>query len=195
MMYSLPHFYLITPNFTGDLSNYIACLERALESGVRLIQLRSKQLSKADYQALALEVLALVKAYNGYLVLNGSFELLSAVDAHGIHLPSVHYLKLKARPIKRNYLLSVACHNDAELIQAEAIHADIVTISPVFQTPSSPKSQLATLGWEAFSTLATRTSLPVYALGGLSREDYATAKKWGAYGIAAIRGLWNASAD
>jgi thiamine monophosphate synthase len=46
------------------------------------------------------------------------------------------------------------------------------------------------LGWNGFEALAVRAELPVYALGGLSAADLATARARGAQGIAMIRGAW-----
>jgi 8-oxo-dGTP diphosphatase len=35
-----------------------------------------------------------------------------------------------------------------------------------------------------------QVSLPIYAIGGLGRDDLTDARSHGAQGIAAIRGLW-----
>jgi len=47
------------------------------------------------------------------------------------------------------------------------------------------------LGWQAFAELVGQASVPVFALGGMRREDLARAKQAGGYGIAAINSLWN----
>ena len=47
------------------------------------------------------------------------------------------------------------------------------------------------LGWKKFSELAQETKLPVYALGGLGKEDLSEAEKNGAYGIAGISKFWS----
>jgi thiamine monophosphate synthase len=46
------------------------------------------------------------------------------------------------------------------------------------------------LGWEKFRELAHLTSIPVYAIGGLTRADMMDARRAGAHGIAMIRGAW-----
>jgi 8-oxo-dGTP diphosphatase len=48
---------------------------------------------------------------------------------------------------------------------------------------------LQPLGWKNFSELSRKTKLPVYALGGLSKEDLSVAEKNGAYGIGRISGF------
>ena len=47
------------------------------------------------------------------------------------------------------------------------------------------------LGFTGLHELTERSSIPVYALGGMQIADLATAFRYGAQGIAAIRGLWN----
>ena len=47
------------------------------------------------------------------------------------------------------------------------------------------------MGWEGFAALREDCDLPIYAIGGLDRDDIAEARAHGAQGIAAIRGLWN----
>lgn len=183
-----PTRYWITPNFKGELTDYLALILQRLEQGIELIQLRSKQLPSDEYHALVTAVLPVVKRYQAKLVLNGSPNLLQTLpNADGIHLASCLHTTFTARPIPKRYCLSVACHNAAELKQATLLSADIVTLSPVFPTPSSPLSQTTALGWEAFSKLAQTTSLPVYALGGVTINDYKVAQKAGAYGIAGIQ--------
>ena len=50
------------------------------------------------------------------------------------------------------------------------------------------------MGFEGFARAVEGTTLPVYALGGLSAADLPAAIDAGAHGIAAIRGAWSALA-
>ena len=49
---------------------------------------------------------------------------------------------------------------------------------------------IAGMGWDGFAALREDSDLPIYAIGGLGRDDLPTARTHGAQGIAAIRGLW-----
>ena len=51
--------------------------------------------------------------------------------------------------------------------------------------------ELRSLGWKNFLELSKKTKLPVYALGGLSKEDLSEAEKNGAYGVAGISRFWS----
>lgn len=187
-MISLPVYYLITPEFTGNIKQYLQSLEVSLQNGVRLVQLRSKLLPLMEYTQLAKNVLRVIDAYQARLILNAPEKLLMDIGAHGCHMSSERHIGLHERPIPPSYLLSLACHNRAQLIKAQQIKADLVTLSPVFATPSSLKG--IPLGWEKFAEISNACNLPIFALGGVSSNHYNIAMEKGAYGIAAMRALW-----
>jgi thiamine-phosphate diphosphorylase len=191
MKTAFPKFYLITPDFEHDMLSFQNGLTNSLNSGVRLIQLRSKNLDSFAYLDLAKKIVPLVHQNGAKILLNGPTKLLAQVNADGIHLPSHALCKHSTRPIPERYILSAACHNREQLNHAIKIKADIVTLSPIFATPSSPAGN--PIGWENFKKLVGEIDLPIYALGGLQPKDYAYAKLCGAYGIAAKRSLWDLS--
>ncbi|MFK4003246.1 thiamine phosphate synthase [Qipengyuania sp. NPDC077563] len=80
-------------------------------------------------------------------------------------------------------------HDADEIRAAEEGRADGVFLSPVFPTASHPGAP--TLGVDAFRKLATRTSVPVIALGGMT-HDRAAQLQWPRWG--AIDGLASANA-
>lgn len=186
--YILPNYYLITPDFDGNMDSYLNNLKMSLDNGVSLVQIRSKNLNTVDYIKLAEKVLKVIKSYQARCLLNGNASLLSSLDADGIHLPSKEYLNLTHRPVGENYLLSVACHNKEQIDKAVAIRADFAVLCPIFSTPSSPRG--IPIGWENFVRLLNGVTLPIYALGGLGVDDLSVARTNGACGIAAKRGLW-----
>ncbi|MDP1952264.1 MAG: thiamine phosphate synthase, partial [Betaproteobacteria bacterium] len=46
------------------------------------------------------------------------------------------------------------------------------------------------LGWEGFAALAQGSEVPIYALGGMAPDRLETAWRYGAHGIAMLRGSW-----
>jgi 8-oxo-dGTP diphosphatase len=51
------------------------------------------------------------------------------------------------------------------------------------------------MGWQAFADMAKKTTLPVYALGGMTLTDLPIALSYGARGIAYQRGILKHDAD
>jgi len=70
------------------------------------------------------------------------------------------------------------------------LDVDFVVLGPVLATPTHPDAR--PLGWEGFAGAVAGTRVPVFALGGLHREDLETAVARGAHGIAMRRHAWPA---
>ena len=65
--------------------------------------------------------------------------------------------------------------------------ADAAFLSPVFATASHPGANA--LGTEEFTRLVQIAPCPVYALGGITKENAPALMGTGAIGLAAIGGL------
>ncbi|WFE72236.1 Nudix family hydrolase [Halomonas sp. M1] len=184
----LPTDYLITGE-EADEERFEALLERALrEDGIRLVQLRAKELDTGAYLARAERALALCRQHGARLVLNADPALLDEVDADGIHLTSERLMNIDRRPIAESKWLSASTHDQAQLSKAAVLGCDFVTLSPLRTTPSHP--EVAPLGWHDFQQLVERAGMPVFALGGMTRFDANHARAVGAQGIASIRDFW-----
>lgn len=109
-------------------------------------------------------------------------------DIDGFHLTSAQLMNCSKRLLSDAKLLSAACHDEAQLRQAERVGVDFVTLSPVLPTASHPGAP--TIGWQRFGECVAATRVPVYALGGMTREHCAKARALGAQGIASITALW-----
>lgn len=191
----LPHTYLVTPEPQGDepFSAFVARLDRALEAGVRLVQLRAKTLSAPDYARLAEQALACCRRHEARLLLNAPADMVHSVQADGIHLTSTRLMASTARPLPADWLVSAACHDARQVQHASRIGADLLTISPVL--PTATHTTAEPLGWPRFRELVALADIPVYALGGMTLDTLPQALESGAYGIAAIRALWGRSGE
>jgi thiamine-phosphate pyrophosphorylase len=79
-------------------------------------------------------------------------------------------------------LRTASAHSLREIRAAERAGADLIFLSPIFETRSHPGA--AALGRRGFERLARRTPLPVVALGGMDAGKHRTLL--GAYGWAGI---------
>jgi len=183
---SLPTVLGISHAESLGVDTFLARLDVALHNGLRLIQLRDKTLPEETRLQLARETVRRAHLQGARGLVNGPLELAHAAGADGIHLDSSAAARLTARPDCE--WVGVSCHDGAELVQAAALGADFALLSPVLPTLTHPGA--ATLGWDAFSTLAAASPIPVYGLGGLGREDVALAQSHGAHGVALLRGAW-----
>lgn len=182
-----PDHCLVTPQPDGDACAWLAALDAALEGGVRRMQFRARLPDPDHRRALLAQVAARCREHGAELLVNGDAALAREFGT-GLHLPSAQLRGLRARPVEQGVPLSASCHDAGELRMAEDLGCDFALLGPVRATPSHPGRP--GIGWERFAELREQVSLPVYALGGLGPADLGEARRHGAQGIAAIRGLW-----
>lgn len=168
-------------------------LDQALLSGLKLLQLREPTLNEQEFRELAGTIISRCHNHDAMVILNTEPELAGELGADGVQLSSHVLMQLNERPLAEDSVVIASCHNRAELNQAQYIKADAALLSPVLDTPSHPGAK--TLGWQAFSELATEASIPVYALGGMEPGDVELAQSHGAAGIAMITAYWQQFRD
>ncbi len=185
---SLPHHYLITPKM-DDEEQFIGALEQSLQAGTRLMQLRGKGLDESAYRALAGRVIPLAHRYGCRVLLSTTPALVTELGADGLHLDSKALLTAGSeRLLPQEFLLAVSAHDLQGVKKGEVMDADFGVLSPINYTSAHP--DMAPLGWAGLQAMTQQTTLPLYALGGVSAEDEEQAIAAGALGVAGSRGYW-----
>ncbi len=186
---ALPSVYGIS--CAGDLGEeaFLARAVAALDGGLRLIQLREKGWDASRRAAFAVRLNALAAAHGARVLLNGDADEARRLGCAGVHWTSARLAAATSRP--RDLVVAVSCHTRADLERATTLDVDFAVLGPVHPTPTHP--QATPLGWAAFARIVAGTRLPVYALGGLGRDDLDAAIAHGAHGIALRRAAWPAA--
>jgi 8-oxo-dGTP diphosphatase len=183
---ALPDFYAITHAHEIGIDAQLSALEHALAKGLRLVQLREAGLPADQRESFAASAVGLCRDYGARVLVNGDAQLAWAVGADGLHLNGAQLKALRGRP--GFPLVAASCHDDMELKRAADAGLDFVVLGAVKPTASHPGRPA--LGWPAVTRLLENYPLPVYAIGGLGRDDLDSARLAGAHGVAAIRGAW-----
>jgi 8-oxo-dGTP diphosphatase len=182
----LPPLYAISNIKELGIEEFMRRLEHALDNGLRLVQLREKSLSRDELHNIAQSMLPLLRAHEAKLLLNGDVDLAQEIGADGVQLTASQLANLSERP-SVNWC-AASCHNAEELRRAEQLGCDFALLSPVLPTQSHPGEPA--LGWEQFSSIAANSSIPLYALGGMTPDHMETAWRHGAHGVALLRQAW-----
>ena len=182
---ALPPVYVITNLAEMGEQDFFTGLESQLERGLRLIQVREKQLTKVQFMKFARQVIELARAYDAKVLISEDIGLARELGADGVHLPSQSLLMLKTKP--EGLLVAASCHNPIELRHAEHLNLDFVVLSPVKLTLSHPEAD--PLGWQKFAALTESSPLAIYALGGMALSDLPLALSHGARGVAFQRSV------
>jgi 8-oxo-dGTP diphosphatase len=182
----LPTLYAISNTAELGVELFLTRLQAKLDAGLRLVQLREKQLARDELRGLALRVVKLAHARGAKVLLNGDVALAQETGADGVQLTATQLAELRERPAID--WCAASCHNAEELRRAEELGCDFAVLSPVLPTQSHPGAPH--LGWDNFAAIAAGSSIPVYALGGLAYGDMQCAWQHGAHGIALLRQAW-----
>ncbi len=181
---ALPATMAITMGESEGVERQLERLEEALDTGLRLIQVRDKGWPFAQRLWFA-EAVRRIAGQRGALVLiNDDEDIARRIGADGLHLSAAGLAACLQRPDFA--WVGASCHGADELRRAAELGLDYALLGPVLPTPTHPAA--TGLGWAEFARLIAGTPLPVFALGGMRSGMLAVAQEHGAHGIALMRG-------
>jgi thiamine-phosphate diphosphorylase len=137
----------------------------------------------------AQRILTLARPPEAAVFVNGRPDIAAAVGANGVQLSLHDLAPADARRVFPCGWIGCSVHNGHEAAAAVADGADFLVVGSIYETASHPCQPAA--GPELVSECA-RLGRPVIAIGGITPERAIEVKAAGAYGVAAIRALWEA---
>jgi 8-oxo-dGTP diphosphatase len=183
----LPPLYAITQAGKLGIDTFMLRLRAALQHGVRLVQVREKDMDAYTLRRFVLDVTRLCHSHHARVMVNGDISLARTTGADGVHLQTAQFIELDTPPVT-GMLWAASCHSREELLHAAGLGADFAVLSPVLPTQSHPGAPV--LGWEGFANACRQLPIPVYALGGMKTGLLETALAHNAHGIAMLSGIW-----
>ena len=178
----LKKYYAITDRkqFKRDFEEQV---KRMLSKGIRMFQLREKDLPDEELFYLAENMKNLLDGYDTVLLINSRVDIAVLTGAEGVHLPE---RSIPVEAVKHKFpelIVGKSCHSIESAKKAEEAGADFITFSPIFETPGKGKP----VGLKKLKEVVDAVNIPVYALGGITEENIPEVLSTGAYGIAGIR--------
>lgn len=151
------------------------------------IILREKDLTEEAYKKLAEEVLFLCKKYEVPCILHSFMDAAIELGAENIHLP-LHILRtMDGEKKKKMKHIGASCHSAEEAKEAESLGCTYITAGHVFATDC--KKGLEPRGLDFLKMVCESVSIPVYAIGGIGRENIQAVRNAGAKGACMMSGL------
>jgi thiamine-phosphate pyrophosphorylase len=162
--------YAVTPD-EKDLFTLSQKVESCIKGGARLIQYRSKMLSKIEQNKQAREIKMVCDYHKVPLIINDDIELCRILDADGVHLgendDSLEKARLLLGPSK---IIGVSCYNSIDRVKkAVDKGATYIALGACFPTITKPNAPIATL--DLIALVLKEFKIPLVAIGGINLEN------------------------
>lgn len=159
--------YLITDRKVCDKTPEEMTLT-ALKAGVRWIQYREKDRTRIDIYRVALKLRMMTSDFGAAFIVNDHADIALAVEADGVHLGQDDLPLREARRIMGGRVVGISTHSPDEALEAAEGGADYIGFGPVFHTKTKDAGEAK--GLEMLRRIKQSVSVPVIAIGGISRE-------------------------
>ena len=150
-------------------------VKESLDGGVTFVQLREKHLDQAHFLEEAKDLKMLCKAYNVPFVINDNVDIALEMDADGVH---VGQSDMEAGDVRAKL-------GPDKII---GVSADYLGVGAVF--PTSSKDDATEVSYETLKAICQAVSIPVIAIGGITKDNVAELSGSGICGIAVISAIY-----
>lgn len=168
-------------------------LTRSATAGARIFQYRNKTGSMKEAYAEALPLRRLATELGVLFIVNDRCDLALAIDADGVHLGQDDLPYLDARKVMgARTIIGLSTHNEHHVREAERLQPDYIGFGPIY-TPGSKQDHDPVVGVEGLRAIRPLTSLPIFAIGGMTVNHVGDVIRAGANGVAIISAILKAS--
>lgn len=165
---------------------YLEQMERIVQCKPEAIVLREKDLTEKEYEKLAKKVCKIGEASHVKIILHQFVPVAQRLDVKSIHLPLTILEKMTIQEKKHFTDIGTSIHSLEELKKAETLGATYVFAGHIFATDC--KKGVPPRGVIFLKNMCKHTKLPVYALGGIEKENADICMQAGAEGVCMMSG-------
>jgi len=163
--------YLVTSQALSAGRSTIEIVRAALAGGVKLIQLREKDMSLREYVKLAEQVRAMTLNTGCLLIINDRVDVALAVGADGVHLGQDDFPIPAARKLAPDLIIGASTHNVDEALRAQEDGSSYINIGPIYPT-GTKVWEGEYLGLDGLRTIAAVARVPFTVMGGIKQAHF-----------------------
>ena len=185
--------YAVTDRHWLDGRTLKEVVRESLEGGVTMLQLREKQLDEGHFLEEAKELQKLCRSYHVPFLVNDNVDIALAMNADGVHVGQSDMAAGDVRKkLGNDKIIGVSAQTVEQAILAEKAGADYLGVGAVF--PTGSKDDADDVSYETLKAICSAVSIPVVAIGGITRENIHQLAGSGICGAAVISAIY-AKAD
>ncbi len=182
----------------NDRYSYLDSARMALEGGCRWIQLRMKETSDDETEAVARPLKALCQMYKAVLILDDRVELARKLKVDGVHLGKNDMPIAEARQLLGEaFIIGGTANTFEDIVRHHRSGADYIGIGP-FRFTTTKEQLSPVLGLDGYAGIISQMreagiTLPTVAIGGITYDDIPSILQTGIHGIALSGTILNAA--
>lgn len=177
--------YLCTDSGLMSSATVEESVERAVQGGCSVVQMREKEASSLELFRLAERVKRVTDKYGVPLIINDRLDICQAVDAAGVHLGQSDLPCAEARRILgAEKIIGVSAATPEEAAKAQADGADYLGVGAVF--PTATKTNTRKVTPEIIRGIRQAVTIPFVVIGGVNAENITRLYGLGIDGAAVI---------
>lgn len=181
------------------ITNRTLCLEPFLERIKKIAKeeradyliLREKDLSHKEYSSLAKDCKEILSSSNVRFIVHSDIEAALELSVDAIHLPfpifKEKFLAMEEKTKAKFSLVGVSIHSIEEAVFVEKNGGNYVMAGHIFATDC--KKGISGRGLGFLKQICDSVSIPVYAIGGIQKENLPQVLEAGAAGGAMMSGF------
>lgn len=168
-------------------------VREALEGGTTMLQLREKELDYSRFLEEGLEIQKLCRSFHVPFIINDNVTLAKEIGADGVHVGQSDMAAGDVRALLGpDKILGVSAQTVEQAVLAEKNGADYLGVGAVF--PTGSKADAVEVSHNTLREICSAVSIPVVAIGGITRDNISQLAGSGICGIAVISAIF-AQAD
>lgn len=171
----------------GDLE---AMLRAALGGGVDIVQLREKELGRAEIERAASTYRRVADTFSALFIVNDDPDLARACDADGVHVGEVGEVAAARELLGPDAIVGVSTHSPEQIAAADEAAVDYIAVGPIWETPTKPGRPA--VGLELITHAAGHARHPFFAIGGISPLNAEEVVRAGARRLVVVRAIRDA---
>ena len=181
--------YAITDRHWLNGRSLYEVVKESLDGGVTFLQLREIQLDEDHFLEEAKKLQGLCSEYNVPFIINDNVEIALAINADGVHIGQSDMEMKEAREkLGPDKIIGVSAHTKEEALLAQAQGADYLGVGAVF--PTSSKDDAESVSYETLKEICDVVSIPVVAIGGITKDNLHQLSGSGISGISVISAIY-----
>lgn len=182
--------YYISQGKSSD--EHLKNIESVCKAGVKLIQLRLKNVSLQEYISVGKQAKMICDNYNATLIINDNIEVAKVIDADGVHLGKEDDSIIKAKLELPNKLIGGTANTLEDCLALIKNGVNYIGLGP-FKFTETKKKLSPILGEEGYKSIISElkkqgVDIPIYAIGGITTDHFEQLFDVGIYGMA-VSGL------